>query len=254
MKSKRLLISLTVVALVVVIIVVLAALLTVKVVHPVYHGFDGTQIEAPSDGWAKDEIEANYKGKSIVFLSKTNLMSELNQKNHLWHAFAVVKQFPNIIEIHFVRMSSGGMVYIDCFGYVMDKPEQDSVIDITSAFKSTDVEQNVVGQPLVFQSPESNNRLSYVLEAIEATWQCMVEVSDMTQVLGENSVFQFDEDGNLIVMPTLKGKIVVHSPETDLGTRLIKAYSVYYNEWVRLQDDSITITVYKNGRITTPSN
>ncbi len=266
MKSKKLLISLTVVALVVVVIVVLAAVLTVQNIEPVYHGIDGNPIRIPSDGWARDELEASYKGKSIVFLSKSNLMSEVNLKNHVWHAFAVVKHFPNVVEIHFVRrtavakfMSTSGYVYVDCFGYAMDKPEQDNVMDITSAFEYTDLLQNEVGKPVLFQSSDngersdSNARLGYVLGAIEATWQCMVEFSDMTQVLGESSVFGFNEDGDLVITPYMKGKIVVQSPEVDLGARLIKAYSVYYNDQIKLHDDNYTITVYKNGRITTPS-
>ena len=75
----------------------------------------------------------------------------------------------------------------------------------------------------------------------------------MTQVLGESSVFGFNEDGDLVITPYMKGKIVVQSPEVDLGARLIKAYSVYYNDQIKLHDDNYTITVYKNGRITTPS-
>lgn len=259
-KSKKLLIALTVVAVVVVIIVVLATVLTIQNVVPVYHGFDGAQISGSDDGVVPEDILNECKGKSIVFLSKTNLMSTVNEKFTEWHAFAVVKHFPNVVEIHFIRrtavakfISAGAYIYIDCFGYPTQKPEEDKVIDISSAFNATDLRVNTPGQAVEFQSDESNARLSYVLGAIEATWQCMVEVSEMKQVLDEQSAFSFDADGNLVIQPKLKGKIVVQSPDVDLSMRLIKAYSVYYNDKVNLQDDDYTITVYKNGRITTPS-
>lgn len=259
-KSKKLLIALTMVAFLIVVIVTLATVLTVQKVQAVYHGFDGGQIGAPEDSIATDNILKECKGKSIVFLSKAKLMSTINEEYNLWHAFAVVKRFPNVVEIHFVRrtavakfMSAGGYVYVDCFGYPAVKPEVDNVIDISSAFQATDLAVNTPGEALIFHSAESNARLTYVLGAIEATWQCMVEVSEMPQVLDEKSAFSFDADGNLVIQPKLKGKIVVQSPELDLSARLIKAYSVYYNEKVNLQDDDYTVTVYKNGRITTPS-
>ncbi len=263
MKSKKLLISLVVVAVVVVIIVVLAAVLTVKKVDIVFHDFDGSQIKAPDDlnGLQPKKILSDYKGKSIVFLSKSKLMTELNEKYPKWHAFAVVKNFPNEVEIHFVERtavakfySGNEMVYVDCFGYITETPENVNVMDITSAFNSTEAaDAKRAGIPFVFSSNESNNRLGYVLEAIRATWQCMVDVPDMVQTLGGEGVFTFDKDNSLVIKPHLKGKIVVQSPETNLSSRLIKAYSVYYNDQIDVQDDSFTVTVYKNGRITTPS-
>ena len=261
-KSRKLLISLAVVAVVVVIIVVLSAVLTVKKIVPVYHGFDGSEIIAPEGALAPDDLLSSYKGKSIVFLSKTNLMAELNTKYTRWHAFAVVKDFPNVVEIHFVRrtaiacfqLSTGAPVYVDCFGYVTEPST--NVIDITSAFNSRDVkegDQNAVGTKFSFASDESNTRLGYILDSILATWQCWVEIGDVGQVLGETNVFTFNEEGSLVIHPRLNGYSVVQSPEVDLANRIIKAYSVYYNSDLNLHSDDITITVYKNGRISTPS-
>ena len=45
----------------------------------------------------------------------------------------------------------------------------------------------------------------------------------------------------------------MQSPETDLSERLIKAYGVYYNGTLNVQEDSYTVTVYKNGTVTTSS-
>ena len=259
-KSKKLLISLMVVAVVIVLIVVLAAVLTVKEVRIVYHGFDGKQIAAPADGLAPDAITAAYKGKSIVFLSKSNMMAELNVTYPEWHAFAIVKHFPNVVEVHFVRRtavakfsSADGPIYVDCFGFVTEAPSEDNVIDISSAFQTIDVSDKTVGKELKFESEESNKRLDYVLDAIIATWQCYVEIPDMAQILGAKDVFGFDSDGSLVIRPKLHGKIVVQSPDVDLSTRLVKAFGVYYNDQLDLQNDDYTITVYKNGRITTPS-
>lgn len=263
MKSKKLLISLTVVAALVIVIIVLVAVLTVQKVYLVYHGFDGHEITPPtSDGISTDDILSAYRGKNIVFLSKANLLDELNKNPDYkgWHFFAVVKHFPNEVEIHVVKRtavaklltSTDGYVYVDCFGYITEKPEQE-VIDITSAFQVKDTVQNDLGK-LDFASEQSDARLQYVLAAIRATWQCMVDIPDMVQVLGESDVFQFDSsDENMTIKPKLGGKIVVQSPEVDFESRLIKAYGVYYNNRLNIQDDNYTVTVYKNGRITTPS-
>ncbi len=263
MKSKKLLISLLAVAMVVVVIVVLAAVLTVKNVYIVYHGFDGTEIGLPDEGIAENEVSSAYKGKSIVFLSKTRVMEEMNEKYNEWHAFAIVKQFPNVVEIHVVgrvavaKFSAGGnIVYVDSFGYPASAPADGDVIDISSAFsgQSLDIKSNTPALPFQFQSEISNTRLGYTLQSILATWQCMVEISDMQQVLGTGgNVFTFNESGDLVISPKTGGRIVVQSPETDLSARLIKAYGVYYNKQVNLQNDDYTITVHKNGKITTPS-
>lgn len=257
MKHKKLLISLTVVAVIVVIIVVLAAVLTVQNVVLVYHKFDGSQSTAPSDGLSRDEVLSSYRGKSIVFLSKSGLMSEFNADERYsdWYAFAVIKQFPNTVEIHLVRReavakltTTDGIIYVDQFGNVVNTPPKDPVIDITSAFQNTDV-QSKEGK-LMFSTAESNNRLSCVLEAISATWQCWVDIPDVGQVLGEKDVFKF-ENGNLVIYPKLQGKIVIEAPADNLSSKVITGFSVYYNEKIDLHDNDYTITVHENGSITT---
>lgn len=262
MKSKKLLISLAVVAVVVVIIVLLAAVFTVQEVTVVYHKFDGSEDVAPIDGVISDDIKAQYKNRSIVLLSKDNLLADINEQYPQWHAFAVVKNFPNLVEIHFVKRtavvkfsnSNGQPVYLDSFGYVTETPTEGTVIDITTAFNIKDEAQNVVGKPFKFESKESNARLSYVLDSILATWQCYVDVNDMSQVLGADNVFTFDNEGSLVIRMRTGGSIVVKSPESNLKKRVIDAYGVYFNEYVNLQGDDWVITVQKNGRITTPSN
>lgn len=264
MKSKKLLISLTVVAVVVVLIVVLAAVFTVQKVTIRYHGFDGGEVLPPAtDGIASNDIEKSIKGASIVFLSKANLLDELNKNENYvgWHFFAVVKQFPNVVEIHVVRRtavakllsSTDGEIYVDCFGYVTEKPSHE-VMDISSAFQTKDVVNNALNQPLDFASEQSDARLQCVLSAIRATWQCMVDVPDMVRVLKPTDAFTFDSDNeNMSIYPALGGKIVIQAPQENLDTRLISAYGVYYNNRMNIQDDGYTVTVYKNGRITTPS-
>lgn len=262
MKSKKLLVLISLIAVVVVLAVVLSTVFSVKTVRPKFYNFDGSQTIAPSDGdISPAELTAMVEGKSIIFLSKQDLLNKLNSTYKQWHAFGVVKNFPNVIEVYFVKrtavakinLSTSEVVYVDSFGYVTEKGENDYVIDITSAFSSREPLSAVPGSKLVFKVEENNARLNYVLDAILATWQCYVEISDMPVILGENDVFSFDSDGSMMINPRLGGIIKVLSPETELANRLIKAYSVYYSESVNISSVDWTITVYKNGRITTPS-
>lgn len=264
MKSKKLLVLIAIVAVVIVLIVVLSAVFSVKSadnIRLVYHSFDGKQILAPEDGAIdSDSLLKLVKGKSLVFMSKTKLLEQVNTTFTDWHAFAVVKNFPNIVEIHVVKCTAmlkidvnGKEVYIDCFGYVMKAPQNGRVIDATSAFKGTDVTSMNLGQEIKFSVEANNTRLGYVLEALLATWQCNVETADLAALLGDNNVFSFDDDNNLIITPASGGTIKVLHPETNLTKRLIDAYGVYYNEYADLQSDDWVITVHEDGRITTPN-
>ena len=161
MKSKKLLISLAVVAFVIVVIVVMIAVFAVKSVEVRYHDFSGGEIVATEgNGVVPDDILAMIKGKSTVFLSKTDLIDRINAKNGEWHAFAVVKNFPNSVEVHLVKrtiiakMDTGvETVYIDSFGYRVAAPTQSeyNYIDLSSAFESTDMSRCKVGEPIVFE-------------------------------------------------------------------------------------------------------
>ena len=264
MKSKKLLISLAIVAVVVVIIVVMASVFSVRHVYFSYHNFEGRLTTAPDGGIPVDAIERIAKGKSTIFLSKTNFLIEVNAKLKAeypdWHAFAVVKSFPNILEIHLVKRTaiaklttSGEIVYLDSFGCKVSGVSEDvQCLDITSAFNATDpAEEQPKDGTFKFQSEESNIRLGYVLQAILATWQCYVEIDEMDEVLLASNAFEFQDD-SMIIHPRTGGTIRLLSPETDLSARLQKAYGVYYNSNVNLQGDNWEITVYKNGRIKTP--
>ena len=258
MKSKKLLISLAAVALVIVFIVVMIAVFAVKTVEPQYHDFAGNPIAAPTDGTGiiPDDVLSLIKGKSTVFLSETDLISKINQTYGNWHAFAVVKKFPNIVVVHFAerttiaKINIGGHEYfIDSFGYVVNE-SADTCVDITSAFDSFDTQQCAENFPLIFHDEENNIRLKCVLDAILAVWRCKVEVSNIPQILGEQNVFKFD-DGNMIIKMPKGVEIRVIAPESNLSDRLIQAYSVYYNNTQNLRDGDVII-VHKNGSITSP--
>ena len=276
MKNKKLLVSLAIVAVVVVIVVVLTSVFSVRHIYFSYHKFDGNLTEAPDGGVPTEVVEKIAKGKSTIFLSKTNFLAQVNEvlrENYKdWHAFAVVKSFPNILEIHLVKRTAiaklslsttAETIYLDSFGCrVTDVPDDTNCIDITSAFDSTDpaAEQPKDGT-FLFASKESNERLGYVLEAILATWQCYVEIGDMSDTLRPVGAFEFvkpNEDKSMggslrmLIHPHQGGTIEILSPDTDLSTRLQKAYAVYYNSSENLQSDDWVITVYKNGRIKTP--
>ena len=261
MKSKKLLVLIASIAAVVVIIVIMAAVFSVSKIEMVYHDFDGKRIAAPNEGGiAPDDVAKFAKGKSTIFLSKTKLLSQINVAYPEWHAFAVVKNFPNTVEIHLVKCTAmlkidvnGNEVYIDCFGYVMNAPESGRVVDATSAFKGTDARVQQVGKAFEFDVEENNVRLKCVLEALLATWQCNIEPDNLAALLGDTNVFNFDEDNNLLIKPSSGGTIKVLSPTTNLTERLIRAYGVYYNEYANLQGDEWTITVHESGTITTPN-
>ena len=268
MKNKKLLVLLAIVAVVVVIIVVMASVFSVRHVYLSYHMFNGDLTTAPDGGVPTEVIESIARGKSAIFLSKANFLAQVNAKLQAssdysqWHAFAVVRNFPNKLEVHLVKRTAiakfslsttAETIYIDSFGCrVTEIPEDGQCIDITSAFNATDpaAEQPADGT-FKFVSAESNTRLKYVLEAILATWQCYVEIDEMDDVLRPTNAFTFDEHGCLLVRPSQGGTIELQSPETDLSVRLQKAYGVYFNSSVNLQSDKWVITVYKNGRIKT---
>ena len=266
MKNKKLLVSLAIVAAIVVFIVIMVAVFSVKDGYFVYHKFDGGLTQAPEGGVPAEVIEKVAKGKSTIFVSKTKLLSQINETLKAeypeWYAFAVVKNFPNVLEIHLVKRTAiaklklaetAEYIYIDSFGCQVNEIPQYDCIDITAAFKATDkaTEQPDDGT-FKFASAESNMRLGYVLQAIMATWQCNVEIEEMNVVLNANKPFEFDDNGSLLVHPSQGGTIELQSPDTDLARRLQKAYGVYYNSSVDLQSDEWVITVYKNGRIKTP--
>ena len=261
MKSKKLLILIASIAAVVVFIVIMAAVFAVSKVELVYHDFDGNRIAAPDEGGiAYEDVEKQARGKSTIFLSKTKLLNQINSTHPEWHAFAVVKNFPNIVEIHLVKRTailkidvSGKEVYIDNFGYVVSEPENGRVIDATSAFNLTDAKTQEPGKKFEFAVEENNGRLQCILEALVATWQCKVDIPNLPVILADKDVFLFDEDGAMLIKPSSGGTIRILAPETNLTQRLINAYGVYFNEYANLQGDEWIITVHESGTITTPN-
>lgn len=264
MKSKKLLILIASIAAVVVVICILAAVFSIKKadnIQLVYHDFSGERIATPKGGIAADDVFTFAKGKSAIFLSKNKLLNQMNTTYTHWHAFAIVKNFPNNLEIHLVERTailkidvSGKEVYIDSFGYVVNPPDGGRYIDATSAFKSTtEAKSQQVGARFEFAVEENNVRLNYILEALLATWQCNVDIEDFPAILSENNVFAFDDDGAMLIRPSSGGTIKILSPATDLTNHLIKAYGVYYNEFANVQDESWVITVKADGTVTTPN-
>lgn len=260
MKSKKLIILISVVVVLITVVVILATVFSVKVVQPRFHNFITGEEAIPNDTPTADEILELCRGKNIFFMSKDKLMAELNKRFPDWHAFAIVKNFPNILDVHFVKRAfatkidiGGNTVYIDTYGYVMSSPAETDYIDISSAFEHRDALICTVGEPLKFVDEASNSRLAVVLEAINASFNCYIDYEDVPVVIGGNDVFEFDADNNLIVNMPSRAKIKVEKPTVDLTARLQNAYSVYYNETKNLQKEGVVITVKENGSITTPN-
>lgn len=260
LKSKKLIILISVLVAVIAVAVILAVVFSVQNVSVVIHDFNsGNPMPNPSDAPSANDVLNISKGKSIVFLSKDALIDELNERLPEWHAFAVVKNFPNIIDVHFVRRQAavkidigGNFVYVDSFGYVVEQPTEGDCVSISSALSHpSDVSVNKLGEPLRFTVDEDNERLKTVLEAITACWRCKIDYDDIPVVFGEENVFTFDEYGNFIIHTRAEAQIKVIEPSTDLTKRLLKAYSVYYTEKSNLQQSGVVITVEKNGNIIT---
>lgn len=259
-KSKKLIILISAVVVVIALVVILSSVFTVRKVSAVYHSFDGSLIDQPADAPTENDVLKLCKGKSIFFMSKDKLLNDLCENYPGWHAFAVVKNFPNIVETHFVKRQAavkvdigGNYVYVDTYGYVVSAPTDYSCLDISSVFEYRDVSNNEIGKQLKFVEEGNNERLKVVLEAIIASWRCNVELQDMPVVFGEENVFTFDADGNLIVNTRSGATIKVVKPSIDLADRLFKAYSVYYNSKLNLQQKGVVITVEQNGNIITPN-
>lgn len=260
LKSKKLIILIAVVVAIIAVIAILASVFSVRQVSPVFHNFDGSETLPADDAPTADAVLKLSKGKSIFFLSKDKLLNDLNAQFPEWHAFAVVKNFPNILDVHFVKRQAavkidigGNTVYVDSFGYVVEQPSEGNCVDISSVFEHRDTTLNEVGKKLQFTDANNNQRLSIVLEAIITSWRCNIELNEMPIVLGEENVFTFDGNGSLIVHTRANAQIKVMDPSVDLTKRLLSAYSVYYNEKLNLQQDGVVITVEKNGNIITPN-
>lgn len=261
-RSKKLLTLIIVVAVLIVIVVVLSSVFAVRQALPVYHNFEGGQVGSVEGAPTSDDILKLAKGSSILFLSKDKLVQELNSANTEWHAIGVVKDFPNIVEVHFVRRIAvvkvdigGGDVYLDSFGFVVDAPTDGSKpLDITSALELPSVaKQNVKGQKFQFASETNNKRLECVLESIMALWQCKCEIVNIPTILGKSNVFTFGDDGAMTITTRVGAKIIVMSPESeDLTDNLINAFSVYCDGTRNLATYGTQITVWPDGKVTTP--
>lgn len=255
MKNKKLLLILiAVVAVIIVVVVVMASVFSVKQIDIKYHSLDGGEI-IPSETIDKNEALDLIRGKSIVFLSKNKTLEQFNAKYTSWHAFAVVKNFPNAVDIHVVELApvakldvNNVSVYVDMFGYVMEVSEGAKCIDITSAFSMREVKTVEAGHKLEFNDSENNARFEQVLQAISATWQCFVDYQDIPSILGSRDVFTYEE--NALVLNTIHGaKIKVQAPQTKLTEKLIQSFSVYYNSKYDLQKAGVIINVSEDGKI-----
>ena len=260
-KSKKLLTLIIAVAVVVVVVVVLASVFAVRQVLPVYHNFEGGQTLSVEGAPTANDVLQLAKGKSIFTLSKSQLTDKLNSQYPEWSVVGIVKNFPNILEVHFVQRVAvvkvsvnGADVFLDNTGYVVDAPQSGNVpIDITSAVSTpTTAKVNVKGQKLQFEDDVNNHRLECVLESIMALWQCQCEIEDIPTILGKSNVFTFNADGEMTITTRAGAKIIVMSPDDGLTDKLIQAFSVYCDGSNDLQKYGTGITVWPDGKVTTP--
>lgn len=260
-KSKKLLTFIIVVAVLVVITAVFASVFAVRQIMPVYHSFDGGQMGSVKGAPTANDVLQFTKGQSILFLSKEEVINQLNEAFPEWHAIGIVKSFPNILEVHFVKrvavvkVKIGGVdVFLDSFGFVVDAPTDEGVrLNVTSALEEPILTTiNEKGQKLQFASDTNNLRLQYVLESMMALWQCKADIENIPTILGkQDNVFTFDEKSTTMTITTGVGaKIRIMDPSTTLTDKLINAFSVYCDESYDLQKAGVIINVYPDGKVT----
>lgn len=265
MKSKKMLTMLIVVAVLIVIVIVFASVFSLKKSTVICHSFDGGKVTGVSGAPVESDIVQLYKGKSILFLSKDKVTEELNDKYPDWHVIGIVKNFPNNLEVHFVKrvavmkvdVSGQGVYYLDNYGYVVDAPQNgEEPIDISSALE-TPVAATVCenGKKLQFASEINNTRLDIILETVMALWQCKCDIENIPNLLGEENVFAFDKSGTLTVTMSTGAKIHFMEPSTILTRKFIDAFSVYCNNYdIDAQLPNVEITVWPNGKVTMPES
>ncbi len=260
MKNKKLLVLIVIVAAIAVVAVVFAAVFTVNSAMLVFHNEEGAETAAPSDAPSADEVIKNYKGKSIIFMSKEGFLADVNERFPEWHAVAAVKSFPNRIDVHFVRrtavfsLNTGAeTLYLDSFGYVMATAPDTAVIDVTDAFSGNFA--NLVKEPgtrLTFAGGADNRKLDCIVNSVSAVWRLKYSFNDIPQLIGG---FSFGDGLEYMSITTQAGAVIkVAKPETNLEGRLIKAFSVYQNGGVDLQKPGVEINVSEKGDIITPKN
>lgn len=258
MRNKKLLIILAICAVVIVLLVLFLTVFNIRSVDFVYYGNDGTPITTPTDAPTGDEVAALYKGKNIFVLSNETILNQFNQLYPEFHALGVVRSFPSRITLHIVRRvaalsirDGSETIYLDAFGYVMsDQPEYETV-DITSAFVSTigEATSKEPGKKLQFSSASDNLRLDIVLETVSAIWQLKYDYSDVGQVIQR---ITFNEYMTRMEIETEAGAFIwVEKPEQNLTSRLINAFSVYFNDSKDLQKPGVVINVSSQGNIST---
>lgn len=263
MINKKMLTMLIVVAVLIVIVIVFSSVFSLSDSLVICHNFEGGKVTGVSGAPVEKDIVELYKGKSILFLSKEKVTEELNEKYTDWHVIGIVKNFPNQLEVHFVKRVavmkvdvSGQDIYLDNFGYVVDAPQNgEEPLDISSAIeKPGTVNVCAKGQKLNFVSETNNSRLDVVLETIMALWQCKYDIENIPTLLGKENVFAFDSDGTMTITMSSGAKIHFMDPTSILTQKFIDAFSVYCNnEKYILQLDGAEITVWPDGKITTPN-
>ncbi|MCM1042967.1 MAG: hypothetical protein NC350_02015 [Corallococcus sp.] len=255
MKNKKILTLAIIVAVIVILIVVFVSVFTVKSVNLVYHSENGGEIASPVDAPVPDDILKSFKGKNIMFLSKSAVLDKINKDYPEYHALDVVRKFPSHLEVHFVKrqpvfcINSANKIFIDSFGYVMFASDN-TVINIENAFVNPGaIEQQIIGSKLVFSNAENNAKMEMMLTAVSAVWQLNYAFDDIPSIIAS---FEFGEQmSTMTIVTSADAKIIVSKPDSNLEERLHKGFGVYYNQIKDLAKPNVEITVLPNGQVIT---
>ncbi|MBR2975120.1 MAG: hypothetical protein IKC47_05205 [Clostridia bacterium] len=221
----------------------------------VFHSEDGSIIATPADAPSSNEVLQPFYGKNVIFLSKQDMLDEINRSYPTYHAIAVVKSFPNKLTVHLVdrvAVYKVGNVYVDSFGYIVDEPAN-QVIDVSGAFSNVfDVVSTKVGTKLAFNNNQKNDaKFDLMLQAVNAVWQLNYSYQDIPKLIASFSFEEKESEQTMTILTKTGVKIVVYSPSVDLSTRLHLAFSVYYNEINDVTKEGSVIYVPQKGNITT---
>lgn len=257
--KKRLLVIFSIFIVVVILIIICSTVFTVQRAEIYFHNEDG-QLVAGDATIIPSEIIEGQKGKSIVFLSESELINSIqsNPKYSDWYVVGIVRSFPNKVMIHLAErvpvfyLSKGGVNYlVDVLGYVVESTEDSNSTYIDVSQFALKIDNATVGARLTFSDEKAKTQLDTVAEMTKIIWRFNYNYSEITKFVKS---FTFKDDTTLVIKTVSGAVIEIVESGKDLETKLTKAVGVYNNTKIDMTAQNVTITVDASGRVTTINN
>ncbi len=214
------------------------------------HSETGEEI-LDTSGLNADEMMADFKGRSILFLPESQIAANIHSKTEYsqWQVVGIEKNFPDNIRIHITKrlqiftLTKGGVVYaLDINGYVIGVAggADSRYIDISRlADGINDVE---IATVLTFGSAEAERDFGIIKTMTESIWQLNYDYDKIYTFL---SNYQIGDD--LTLFTRTGAKIIVKEPDKSLSGKIINAYGVYSDDTKDMTGENVVITVWGWG-------